>query len=412
MPFEDQLGDSLRRTGESFHPDDNPALVAGGERRGRRTVRRRRTAAVTGSVVALALVGFGGAYAGGVFDADGVSGGAKGASVAAPAKPSPVASPGGVTKEQVLKIFKGLLPDGKTTQETASGADPDAGPKSVSPGASLVFDDGHGKAGIGISISAVGKDPDVVDGYVTCPSKAMVNYDRCAAGSLPNGSRFMVIQGYEYQDQPDGTKNWRASVVTANGILLDANEYNAPTEKGSATTRTNPPLSMTQMKALVTSTAWKPVIASVKPLDEKPRRSTEPSAADVQSVLIALLPAEVKVADKGGQSGYGFVVVNDGKGDSLVQINVQRNMQDVTPVGEITTLPDASLLGLNEGVGEKGGSGVVQRTADVVAPDGFRVVISAFNTGNQASAATRAKPALTLAQLKAIALDPKWRALK
>lgn len=48
-------------------------------------------------------------------------------------------------------------------------------------------------------------------------------------------------------------------------------------------------------------------------------------------------------------------------------------------------------------------------TVDTIRKDGFRVVISAFNSGAQNTAATRATPALTMTQLKAIATSGKWQ---
>jgi hypothetical protein len=50
-------------------------------------------------------------------------------------------------------------------------------------------------------------------------------------------------------------------------------------------------------------------------------------------------------------------------------------------------------------------------TVDTIRPDGMRVVISAFNSGAQHTAATRGKPVLTMEQLRAIAVSPKWRDL-
>lgn len=115
-----------------------------------------------------------------------------------------------------------------------------------------------------------------------------------------------------------------------------------------------------------------------------------------------------------GSGEYAYVVVDDGKGKSLVQINVQPNMSDVEDqlFGPGTqTLPDGTKVVTRKEPGEKGGSGVVMWTADTIRTDGFRVVVSAFNSGSQETAATRATPALTLKQLRTIALSAKWRGL-
>lgn len=45
-------------------------------------------------------------------------------------------------------------------------------------------------------------------------------------------------------------------------------------------------------------------------------------------------------------------------------------------------------------------------------PAGFRVVISAFNTGDQNKDATRDAPALTMEQLRKIALSGEWDRLR
>lgn len=60
---------------------------------------------------------------------------------------------------------------------------------------------------------------------------------------------------------------------------------------------------------------------------------------------------------------------------------------------------------------EKGAEGVVMWTVDTLRPDGGRVVISAFDSGSQHESVTRAAPALTMKELRAVALAPEWDAL-
>ncbi|MEV6794879.1 hypothetical protein AB0M87_23470 [Streptomyces sp. NPDC051320] len=400
------MSDSLRRTGDSFQLEDRPALVEGGLRRGRRTILRRRTAAVTGSVVALALVGFGGAYAGGMFD----GGGVHRVSVAAPSKSGPLT----VTGDQMVKTLKSLLPGGKLTKTAGRGSG-----GTVPPLAYGVYDDGKGKSAISLVVDRI--EPSAVAQFKKesgCGSAVLVRHDSCTAETLADGSWLKIDKGYEYPDHRTETKDWTASLITPQGYRVDVSEWNAAAEKGAPVSRPEPPLSSAQLKSLVTAGEWKPVLATL-PAPKKPSAggvpdsgTPDPSAASVQKALLRSLPKNLKVSGRGSQDGYAFAVVNDGKGESLIQINVQRKMSDVTPQGDRTTLPNGTVLGLSKQSGEKGGAGVVRWTADAVAPDGFRVVISAFNTGDQASAATRAEPALTLAELKKIALDPKWRKLR
>uniref|UniRef100_A0AAU2V961 LigA protein n=1 Tax=Streptomyces sp. NBC_00003 TaxID=2903608 RepID=A0AAU2V961_9ACTN len=422
MPFEDRLGEAMRHTGDSFELGDRRGLVESGLVRGRRRLARRRTAAVTGSVLALATVGFGGAYAAGLVGGEG-----GGSSVAAPPKPSPTDGP--IGGEKKVALFKSLLPPGTVTEEQGSGpGDPEASGKpgaSDKPGGSSkasvsgVFDDGNGPGLVALGVSRVDPAAESSREQVACPAKAFVDYDSCQTEQRADGSRYMLLQGYEYPDRREATKNWRAVLLTPKGILVDASEWNAPAEKGARVSRDTPPLTAGQLKALVISPKWLSVADALR-APQKADKSvgrgpgSGPSAEAVQKQLIALLPAGkgLKVGEKGGQDGYAFVVVDDGKGKSLVQINVQSGMSDVSPEGTTSTLPDGTVVGLAKKPGEKSGAGVVMWIADTVRPDGFRVVISAFNTGNQNKAATRAEPALTLNELKAIALDPRWATLK
>ncbi|MFF9322507.1 hypothetical protein ACF1BP_34010 [Streptomyces sp. NPDC014735] len=145
--FEGGLGDALRRTGEVFTVEGRP-LVDGGVVRGRRRLRRRRVAAVTGSVAALAVVGFGTSYTTGAF---GGGSGRGGAGVATQPKvqetgPSTKSSPGKgpqLSAQQVIERLEGLLPEGRISGRAGRGTADRFGPS-----AHLVFGDGGGKAAI------------------------------------------------------------------------------------------------------------------------------------------------------------------------------------------------------------------------------------------------------------------------
>ncbi|RCH65383.1 hypothetical protein DT019_28360 [Streptomyces sp. SDr-06] len=408
MPFEDRLGEALRRTGDSFELGDRRDLVESGLLRGRRRLARRRMAAVTGSVLALATVGLGGAYAAGFVGGDGA-----GASVAAP-PPQPQAS-GGIGGQRMIVLFTSSLPPGKVTQEQGRGpADPQApgGPGGgTTASASGVFDDGKGAGLVSLGVSRVDPAAEPSGQQVTCPARAFVDYDACKAEQLADGSRYLFLQGYEYPDRREPTKEWRAVLITPKGTMVEASEWNAPAEKGAAVSRDTPPLTAEQLRTLVTSPKWLSVADGLRAPGKPDRPAANgPSGEAVQKQLLALLPSGkgLKVVERGNQDGYAFAVVDDGKGKSLVEINVQPRMSDVSPQGEASTLPDGTRIGLDKRPGEKGGDGVVGWTADTVRPDGFRVVVSAYNTGNQSKPATRTEPALSLAELKAIALDPHW----
>lgn len=415
--FEGGLGDALRRTGEGFSAESGP-LIDGGVLRGRRRLRRRRAGAVTGSVAALAVVGLGTSYAAGAFGGgsggpdSGVATQPVASATSGPAKKGGHGDGPQLSKEKVIEILQDLLPKGEFSEQDGRGtADP------LGPAAHVVFDDKHGKAAIGVSIGALDPDGAAASEQLQCPDKVFVPYDSCTSKTLPDGSRLKLMRGYEYPDKRVDTKLWSAFYVTAEGYTVDVNEWNAPAEKGESISRPQPPLSLAQLKALATSAKWQPVMralgeAAPEPVAKPPALGQD--KASTLKKLKALLPERVKVTAEGGQdAGYAYVVVDDGKGATLVQINVQPDMSDVEgqlfgPDAEV--LPDGTKVTTHKGSGDdKGGAGIVMWTADTMRTGGFRVAVSAFNSGSQSTDATRPRPALTMDELKKIALSESWR---
>ncbi|WP_030692582.1 hypothetical protein [Streptomyces globisporus] len=417
--FEEELGAVLRSTGDGFSVDDRRELVAGGLQRGRRRLVRRRLA-VTGVVVALAAVGIGGVYGGSLL---GPAGQATTASVAAPPQPGQADGAGTRTRtgkepfdqaqipvKDIAAVLQAHTPAGQWQFDDLDGKG-----QSVTG----VYDDGHGKAGVSIGLYRAGRTAESGTDQVTCPDKTLVPFDSCTSERLPGGDRLMVLQGYEYPDKREETKNWRAVLLTKDGILIDASEYNAAAEKGAAISRENPPFGPAQLKALVTADAWQPLTDRLPQLPKQPGKGEDrapgvPGAAAVQATLRSLLPGGVTVKSHGGGDGHGYVVVDDGKGASLVGVDVQPaggKIADLFTGDDVVTLPDGTKVKTTRQAGEKGGAGVVWWNVDTLSPKGFRVIVSAFNSGAQHEAATRAEPALTTEQLKTIALNPKWRKL-
>ncbi|GAA0464796.1 hypothetical protein [Streptomyces olivaceiscleroticus] len=159
------------------------------------------------------------------------------------------------------------------------------------------------------------------------------------------------------------------------------------------------------------------------PVAAAPARTT-PAKPDAATLLAALLPRHVKAGDKDGQGGdtdagaaqeaYAFVVADDGKGKSFVQVNAQPDMSEALAghFDGARTLPDGTrvLRTKENDPDQKGGAGAVGWTVDALRPDGFRVVVTAFNSPDRGRPADRARPALTMAQLEDIALDEAWLA--
>ncbi|TYR56417.1 hypothetical protein FY004_23775 [Streptomyces parvus] len=297
LPFEDSLGTEMRRAGETFELSGRAALVDGALEQGRRTVRRRRVAAVAGSVLTLALVGGGVTFATGQLGSSG----------------------GGVNVASSAPVAQTATPTPETPTDAATPT-PTAEPEETAKG-------------------------------TPTPSDAPTAGSATATPTAGAGTG---------EPSPDPGTPSRGT--------HDAGEP-------------APPLDYTLL----------------------------------MPTFRALLPEGLTVTDE-TDSGDEFasVVVDDGKGRSLVQINVQQDMRDSVGdlYGDATTLPDGTLLATSKKPGEKGGRGVVRWTADSMRPDGMRVLVSAFNSGEQSSPATRKAPALTMDQLIALVLSPEWPKLQ
>ncbi|MFC8452728.1 hypothetical protein [Kitasatospora sp. NPDC057223] len=437
--FEDDLLFAITRTGDAFDTQQAP-LLAGGLQRGRRRWRRRTAVAVAGGATALALVGTGGAYLAG-----GIAGGPVGGRVAvsaadsgsgsgtpAPAatatpSASPSASPSAaqasqVSADEVLATFKALLPEGTSTKVSATGTEASSDKPVItgSAGASVVFDDGKGKAAIGINITRHAPG-DTSQSDLGCPDKKLTRFDACTTSTLPDGSALIVYQGYEYPDGRADTKWWYAELLGKDGRDITLSEWNAPKEKDAPVSRPAPPLDPARLTAVVTDKSWDKVVAAL-PVPKAPTpRDTgkEYSKEEILAITATLLPAGLTESETDGQPGYADFVVTDAKGKSMVQLNVQDLTRDVKDhqngtaehgdivaqlYGSAQTLPDGTKV-----VVRKQNGNPAMWTVDTLHPDGLRVVISAFNSGAQNKAATRSTPALTNAQLQAIATSPLWK---
>ena len=332
-------------------------------------------------------------------------------------KATGTATPSPVSGDQLLSTLKELLPQGAFSEESARGTDSKQGPYAYA-----VYDDGKGAAALSVSLGRVEPGSGQAREATECPDKAFVPFDECVTSTLSGGALLRILKGYEYPDRRVDTKLWTADLVTPEGEHVSVMEWNAAAEKDAPISRPQPPLDSAQLKTLVTDPAWLRAVNAIPEADEVETPPTSSAPAEVESdaivtTLTGLLPKGLSVVGKSGpDTGYGYVIVDDGKGKSFVQINVQPNMKDVEDQlfgadRDVETLPDGTKVVVSQGAGDDKGLGLVMRTADTIRTDGMRVVVSAFNSASQITGPTRKNPALTLDQLKAIATSPKWREL-
>ncbi|MFJ8861147.1 hypothetical protein ACIRD8_22295 [Streptomyces sp. NPDC102451] len=403
--FEGELGAAIKQAGEGFSVTGRP-LVDGGVVRGRRRTVLRRSAAVTGSVAALAVIGLGGSYVTGV-------GAQSKEDVGSAQEATGPVSP----EQQVIRTLTALLPEAKLSEQPSPGTGSKAARKSAhASSASVVYDDGHGKAALSVSLSRQNPDQKLGEGELSCPDKNLSAFEHCSATTLKDGSRLVLFKGWEYPDRREETRLWSADLLTPEGYRVSLSEWNAPTEKGTPVSRPAPPLSTARMKALAQAEEWRPIVEALPEPAEPVREAPVPQGRSGDAILdelTGLLPDGLTVKASGKQeTEYAYVVVDDGQGKSFVQINVQPGMSDVAADlfgSDAKVLADGTKVATEQGPGEKGGAGVKMRQVDTIRPDGLRVAISAFNAANQNEAATREEPALTLAELEKIATSTVWQ---
>ncbi|MEE1758000.1 hypothetical protein [Streptomyces sp. SP18BB07] len=429
-PFEGRLGAALRRVGGTFETDHR-TLVGGGAARGRRRLFRRR-AAMLGGVAGIALVGVGGTLL-----LPGTGDGSGKQSVAARRSAEPDIEQGvrdddgAVSGAELVAMLKELLPDGRISGESARGTSADAPPY-----AQVVFDDGEGGAAVQLGLGRIDADSEHARQLTDCPDKTFVGYDSCEESTLPGGARLLLFQGYEYPDRRVDTKHWYAQLVDPAGYEVSVMEWNAEAQKDAPVTRAEPPLPLATLKTIVRDPGWQPVVDAIteKPANdgtredqgEKEESSTVPpgdgsldapviGSEAIRRTLVSLLPEGVDIVGEDDEvSDFAYVVLDDGEGRSLVQVNAQLGVVDASGSlfgADAETLPDGTKVAARQVPGEKGGEGVVMWTVDTLRPDGLRVVISAFNSGAQHTAETREAPALTMAQLREIATSERWKRL-
>ncbi|MFJ5901858.1 hypothetical protein ACIQFZ_42515 [Streptomyces sp. NPDC093064] len=406
--FENDLTQLLHRIGEEFRMD-NQALVPAGLARGR-TLRRRRMAGITGGVAALALVGVGSTLLPGMLHPQDTKISSAGGPVTSIAHST---KPGEVSKEDMIRLLTGLLPKGKVSGATGRGTELDGERPSSSPYAQVVFDDGPGPASISVNVSRLPSS--MIPDWTSCPGKISNPYDQCTRRVLVDGAVLVVNKGYERANKPDGTKWWSAVLTAKDGRQVAVSEYNAPTEKDSATTRPEPPLTAPQLAAVATSDVWNRVLAAIPAPAPAPTggsgQSKDPSSKQILTTFRELLPKNLKTADESGHNdgGYAALTVDDGRGKSAVGINVDHPRLSAEELAGWEKQPDGTLLSVSQQPSEKGGKDAVQWSVATLYPDGTRVAIIELNAASWGVDATRKTPVFTIDQLKAFATSTAWR---
>ncbi|MFG3200029.1 hypothetical protein ACGFYT_28310 [Streptomyces sp. NPDC048208] len=395
-----------------------PGLLERAALRGRR--KRRWQAARVGGGVVLTMAAVGGVLAG------------TGLLQAGTARPSglTLADPaitGGVTTTappvgaaDMVATLRSLMPEGGTiTHTSGKGTPTDAW--SAMPSAGLVYTDRHGtKSAVDLRITRSSRDAAGSEEGSGCLPVEVRPYDECSTRKFSDGSVLTSTKSFTYPNSDAGQRRWYVDLVTRDGAKLSLQEFGGGGEKDSASTVV-PVLSMDRLASIVRSPAWRKAIDSI-PAENTPGpppgRDDLPAATRMTSVLRSLLPGGNRVSDVNSGAGWALLVHDDGKGQSFLSVEIQRDRTQVLKgmmgcAGEHLTchsaeLEDGTAVKEARDVSEKGGSAVVWQV-DTLDRNGLRVVVRAINSYAEAGPVTRPEPALSMRRLRTIALDPRWR---
>ncbi|MFF8831718.1 hypothetical protein [Streptomyces sp. NPDC015131] len=407
MPFEDEVSEAMHRTGEPF-TTDHRALLAGGLRRGRARVLRRR--AGTAALAVLALTGsalLGAEYLGPrsaqeVADDSG--------------RPSPGVTRSGegdprrvdpdrnmdVSADQMVRILEGALPKGRMTGQrgTSNPGDPDG-----VADASLVYDDGFGEALVRVSYRRVDPDDPAARKQVVCPAKPAPPVTSCDDAPFPFGvATFRSTEGR-------GLTQSRTVGLTPEGYLVELVTYNGLPEKGRVT-RARPPFTEGQTSNLMIVLGMSMTKYGIANPDAFTRDLHISGSLAVHDRIRRLAPKGLSPRGGGGEGATGYMTAYDVKNKTMSFMRATLTPKGATGDGEprwTETLPDGTRIATSERPAQ--GKGVTEWRVDALRPNGLRVTITSYNAEYPHKDANRTTPPATLEQLKTVALDPSWPSL-
>ncbi|MFF3946887.1 hypothetical protein ACFYYN_18940 [Streptomyces sp. NPDC001902] len=310
----------------------------------------------------------------------------------------------------MLNILRTVLPEGTLSEQ--HGQEPD-GKTGRPPSAQVVFTRGGRAARLTVTVNRYSLP--VPEQFSTCPDSAYHPYSHCTQARLSDGALLAQDRSPADEKRPSGAAVLTTLLTHKDGTQVFVSQ--APGATGSPTTgESPPPLTAKDLAAIAGSPAWKPVLSATPvPWTAPPGTSLVPrmTGRQITDTIADLLPPALRIAQQDGSLGFGHLTADDGRGKSLIAVNVQQWKPGSPALGELfrsaRTLPDGTRVGIHTVPSSHGGAGAVEWTVDTLRTDGLRVVITAVNPPAYQLPASRAEPVLTTRQLQRIALASAWR---
>ncbi|MFE3269289.1 hypothetical protein [Streptomyces sp. NPDC059215] len=307
----------------------------------------------------------------------------------------------------VGRSLEALLPSGHVTERQRVGSAHDK----YTHTARLLFESGDNRARLTVMLA---KYPaPVPDQFISCPDSAFHPFSQCSRMSTAAGSTRILDESPQDEKNPSHLRVLTASLTYKDGgqVFISESE-NGLTGKGSPATA---PLTINQLSELASSARWKRELDAMPTPPPSPEESSVSrlTGPQIGRLIEKLLPASrMRTSNEGGSEGFGHVVIDDGKGQSLIAVNVQRWNKNASEMKQLfkkaTRLADGTLVIVQQGAAPEGGTHAVQWSVDTLRKDGLRVIVSVVNAPAYHMAADRPTPALTIQQIRHIALDKSW----
>jgi hypothetical protein len=328
----------------------------------------------------------------------------------------------GAEAQQVADLFKRVLPPGRVTVLSGRGLHDRGLPSPLGsglfePSAAAEYDDGHGEVLVNVVLSRW-SNPDRTKSPFTCAvGQGEPKPDHCQTEHLPGGGVFSLSR----IDALKGAWNsqWTATYAAPDGARVVIQEDNAPSSKGLAPTRKEPPFDAVQLRQMVTSPLWREQLAAIPVAGSQSRDTNTPFGPDgIGAIFYRLIPAGFTRSGFAGAHDPALgntMVLTDAKGKGSVFGNV--SVGGATSEAAYTTsfrqdypnatrLPNGDWLGTKKVTG-KGGTGTEQYWVAVLRGHS-RIVVVALNSVGTNGPRTRPTPVLTIDQLTVIADSPAW----
>jgi hypothetical protein len=412
----DTLPELMRRATENLEPESTD-LVERGMARGL-TLRRRRTALFTlsGATAVLATAGVivGGSQ---LFAKDAQP---PAASTTTKQSTANVAAKPVAPKETLATLIKLLPPRFKISKTQAWGDD-------LGNQADLMINDGKGLAELGLAVRGPG-----VFKVAKCDQKQVSG----SCGPRPDGSVLTVTEDEPRYgvDIPGVLRSNEVLVIRRGTESISLTIYNGTTQNKDVVTRAKPALTVAELTAIADSDLWRfPPKPKPQPTGPSKPEPTSPGTSkppvplqDTLQTLKKVLPKGLQVTKPGTWGGApdsfngASYLVNDGKGLSQVLAFVTYELPVAKCSKERATTfcmvrPDGSVVGWNKNSPEYSDArqdkeGVLSNYAEIHYPDGRYINLTSYNAVEEkGSKHTRAKPALTVQQLLAMAGNKDWK---